>query len=107
MPRNMVNDNPNKTCSVGLHFASLEYIRGFHGGNPIVLVEIDPADVVSIPVDYNNQKGRCCKYKVIAIHDKGDDSEIYDSPVVDPDEYSPGNFDDGDDDDVTEIKLYD
>jgi len=30
-----------------------------------VIVKIDPADVVSIPSDYNNQKGRCCKYMVI------------------------------------------
>lgn len=32
----------------------------------IVLCEVSPTDVVSIPVDYNNTKMRVCYYKVIA-----------------------------------------
>lgn len=65
MPRNMVNEDRNQTCSDGLHFASLEYAKSF-GSDKIVALKINPRDVVSIPVDYNNQKGRACKYKVIA-----------------------------------------
>lgn len=30
------------------------------------LIKINPKDVVSIPNDYNNTKGRCCKYEVVA-----------------------------------------
>ena len=30
-----------------------------------MLLKINPADVVSIPIDYNNSKGRCCRYEVI------------------------------------------
>jgi hypothetical protein len=65
MSRNKVDDNCNNTCSSGLHFCSREYIQNFWGER-LVVVKIDPRDVVSIPVDYNNTKGRCCRYTVIA-----------------------------------------
>lgn len=65
MPRNLVNDNRSQTCSSGLHFCSQYYLDNF-GGDRLMAVKIDPADVVSIPTDYNDSKGRCCKYTVIA-----------------------------------------
>lgn len=69
MVRNEVDDNCNRTCSNGLHFASLEYVKDFGGRqDPVVILKINPRDVVSIPVDYNNQKGRCCKYEVVGQH---------------------------------------
>ena len=67
-----VNVDPDKdrTCSHGLHFASLEYVRrgGFgsaSSGHRLVAVKINPRDVVAIPTDYNNSKGRTCQYLVI------------------------------------------
>jgi hypothetical protein len=30
-----------------------------------MILKINPRDVVSIPVDYNDSKGRCCRYEVI------------------------------------------
>jgi hypothetical protein len=69
MPRNEVMDDPNQTCSAGLHFCSIEYLKGFWGtSGHTMVVKINPADVVSFPYDYNNSKGRCCKYKVVAEH---------------------------------------
>lgn len=65
MDRNEVDDNPNNTCSYGLHFCSLEYVASFWGEKTMVL-KINPKDVVAIPVDYNNTKGRCSKYKVVS-----------------------------------------
>lgn len=65
MPRGAVDDRSEVTCSHGLHFCSLEYIKHFWGSHLMVL-KINPRDVVSIPVDYNNTKGRCCKYEVIS-----------------------------------------
>lgn len=64
MPRNLVDDDPENTCSHGLHFCSLEYLSHF-GGARTVVVKIDPADVVCIPYDYNYSKCRCCRYEVI------------------------------------------
>lgn len=66
MPRNFVDDKAENTCSQGLHFCSQEYLRSF-SGDKIVVLKINPADVVSIPVDYNNTKGRCWKYQVLDV----------------------------------------
>jgi len=65
MLRNQVNPDKNDTCSDGLHFCSQNYL-GFYGPRGrVVVVEINPRDVVSIPVDYDNAKGRCCRYVVV------------------------------------------
>ena len=71
MPRHAVDDNRERTCSTGLHFASHEYastwagqIDGVH--RRLMVMKINPRDVVSIPSDYNNQKGRCARYEVIS-----------------------------------------
>lgn len=64
MPRNMVEDNPSVSCSQGLHIASLEYAGGFTG-NSLIEVAVNPADVVSVPYDYDQQKCRCCRYEVL------------------------------------------
>jgi hypothetical protein len=69
MNRNEVEDDPNKCCSAGLHACSKSYLEHYGSNdsavNRIVIVEIDPVDVVSIPTDYNNAKMRVCKYKVV------------------------------------------
>ncbi len=64
MERNEVDDDQNRTCSTGLHFCSQNYLNHF-GGERTVIVKINPADVVSIPTDYDNSKGRACRYEVI------------------------------------------
>ena len=67
MDRNFVDDDKDRTCSAGLHFCSKSYLPHFGSGpgSRVVVVKISPADVVSIPSDYNNAKGRACKYTVI------------------------------------------
>jgi len=64
MERNMVDDDKDRTCSSGLHFCSQEYLNHF-GGEHTMILKINPRDVVSIPSDYNNSKGRCSRYEVI------------------------------------------
>lgn len=61
--RSSVDDDYKQGCSFGLHVGSLAYAVGW--GKRVILVEVDPADVVSVPDDSNCQKLRCCKYKVI------------------------------------------
>lgn len=69
MERNAVDDDKDRTCSTGLHFCSLGYLPHYHGGSgKVMIVKINPADVVSIPSDYSNQKGRTAKYEVIGEH---------------------------------------
>ena len=68
MPRNLVDEDKNRTCSKGLHFCSIKYLPNFsdsNGGHTMIL-KINPKDVVAIPADYNNTKGRACIYEVIA-----------------------------------------
>ena len=56
----------NKTCSRGLHFCSKEYLSSYTGDVTLV-VKVNPKDVVSIPVDYSFQKGRCKRYLPIGV----------------------------------------
>lgn len=69
MPRNAVDEDKNRTCSAGLHFCSKSYLSSFgtweSAGNRVVVVKINPRDVVAIPSDYNNAKGRTCRYEVV------------------------------------------
>lgn len=64
MERNQVDDDKDRTCSAGLHFCSQGYLSHFSGECTMIL-KINPRDVVSIPTDYNNSKGRCSRYEVI------------------------------------------
>jgi hypothetical protein len=64
MERHEVDDNRDVTCSTGLHFCGMSYLSCF-GGDRTVIVKVNPADVVSIPSDYNDAKGRACRYEVV------------------------------------------
>jgi hypothetical protein len=67
MPRANVDSNRHRTCSDGLHFCSLDYLGSFYGSSgKVLLLKINPRDVVSIPSDYNNTKGRACRYEVLS-----------------------------------------
>ena len=76
MERNLVDDDQNRTCSTGLHFCSQEYLRSF-GGERIVILKINPRDVVSIPNDYNDSKGRCARYEIVDEIDKDKADEAF------------------------------
>ena len=66
MPRNKVDDDKNIGCSYGFHAGTVEYAKDFMDRDGhLMLVEINPADVVSIPTDCQFQKLRTCKYKVV------------------------------------------
>jgi len=64
MKRQDVDENPDNYCSAGLHIGSWAFAKGV--GARVVLVEVDPADVVSVPNDHNAQKCRVEKYKVLS-----------------------------------------
>lgn len=70
MPRNKVDDDANRGCSYGFHCGALDYVKWYgsveSGDDRCVIVEVDPADVVSVPHDHNYSKVRTSKYKVIA-----------------------------------------
>jgi hypothetical protein len=67
VPREEVDDDPNQTCSRGLHICAWEYLGNFgDGDDPVVEVEVDPEDVVAVPNDYNGTKMRVCAYVVVS-----------------------------------------
>lgn len=85
MPRDEVDDNPYNTCSNGLHVAAFEYASGFRSHNShLIMVEVDPVDVVCVPNDYNGTKMRVCKFKVLSTCNEVSDDVVYeDAPSYD------------------------
>jgi hypothetical protein len=76
--RSKVDDNPNNTCSHGLHVATMSYAQTFGSGDDKLLdVEVSPADVVAVPTDYNGTKMRVCRFKVVA-----ESQGLIDKPLV-------------------------
>jgi len=107
MPREMVDDNRDVTCSSGLHVAAFEYANGFC--KRLVLVKVNPADVVSVPTDYNGQKMRTCGYDVLKdvteevkvplyTDDTDDDFDSVDIDDIDDIDENDGLLDDDTDD---------
>ena len=103
--RNKISDDPQSACSKGLHCGSINYVTGFScgygtpGGDRIVLVKVNPKDVVCVPYDCSCEKVRCCEYRVMAEYKDplpstyvGSASHPY-SPEDDPD-YDPDYDDD-------------
>ena len=103
MVRNGVCDDANVGCSSGFHAGSLEYAKSFGGsGSRLLVVEINPADVVSVPTDCSCQKLRTTKYKVVAEFERPLDEPLNDSygdydegSEYDEDESDTGEFSDG------------
>lgn len=78
MKREDCDPDDNVTCSRGLHVASIGYIN-FAIAQPecynIIVVECDPKDIVSIPIEYLNQKMRICEYFVHHDYVVGEENE--------------------------------
>jgi len=105
MKRNGVCDDANMGCSSGFHAGSYEYAKGYaSGGGHLMVVEIDPADVVSVPFDCDCQKLRTSQYKVVAKY------ETIDAPALEHDLYDSGydhDYDGDNDYDNDEVDGYD
>lgn len=67
MARHRISDDPSLGCHTGLHVGALEYARDFGGSDrKVVICEIDPEHVVSVPLDCECQKMRVCQYRVVS-----------------------------------------
>lgn len=86
MPRNQVNEDPEQTCSYGLHVANYDYAHNVYGGPVTVFVEVNPKDVVAVPMDYNNAKMRVCEYKVLGVSKGEIKDPIYKTTNMDLDD---------------------
>ncbi len=75
MKREDVVNDRSQCCAAGLHVGVLQYVQGHQGSNKVVIVKVNPKDIVSIPTSYNFQKMRTCRYEVIG---------EYEAPLADP-----------------------
>jgi len=104
MERNLVDEDASRTCSAGLHFCSKEYLASFSGSHTMI-VKINPRDVVAIPIDYNNAKGRTCRYEVVGEINADENLEGSYRPTpgyVEPATYEPEDIYDDELDDVND-----
>lgn len=75
MARNQVNENYHEDCSYGLHVGALCYVIDFGhfrkgetvpvDGNKLLIVKVNPKDVVSVPAYAGHTKMRVCEYVVV------------------------------------------
>lgn len=77
MPRREVDDNRHNTCSDGFHFCSFSYLPHYAdtSNSRVMVMKINPKDVVAIPSDYKNAKGRASEYVVVDEHHGGVNTE--------------------------------
>jgi hypothetical protein len=66
MPRSEVQHDPATGCHTGLHVGTWDYASGFARG-ALLLVKVNPRDVVSVPTDCGAQKMRTCRYEVVGV----------------------------------------
>lgn len=90
MERRKVDDDRDNGCSYGFHAGSLEYATTFGSEDrKVLIVKVNPADVVSVPTDCECQKLRTCRYEVVDLYNGplrntiADDQKLY----QDEDEY--------------------
>lgn len=85
MPRTEVTADTSVACGPGLHAGTFSYANGFARGR-LLLVEINPRDVVSVPSDSACQKLRVSRYKVVEHIEERLEKRVYDYSASDYDE---------------------
>jgi hypothetical protein len=83
MPRSTVDDGSYNMCSTGLHIATHGFAQGFAHGE-VILVKVNPRDVVSVPSDESFKKLRVCRYKVLHAVAGRLDGRVYVQPELEP-----------------------
>lgn len=84
MRRNLVDEDPNNTCSSGLHVCAQGYLGQYYGGGTTILVKVNPRDVVAVPTDYNNAKMRVCEHATVCEVKPDTRGNIFTSAVYKP-----------------------
>ncbi len=86
--RNLISDDPDKTCDPGLHVAAFKYLtnsgyydRNNSNGYIYICVKVNPMNVVCIPKDYDNMKMRVCEYEVLSLSEAPLTEVHYSTPV--------------------------
>lgn len=75
MPRSAVQKDPAVGCSVGLHVGTRDYATQW--APILLLVKVNPRDVVSVPYECESQKMRVCRYEVLKVIDASEEHRMY------------------------------
>ena len=100
MTRSKVDDDRGRGCSNGLHAGALNYVATYgslESGDKIVIVKINPKDVVSVPSDCNCEKLRTCQYEVVGEYQGELLKPLYSATFAD-DDYQDDDEEDNDHD---------
>lgn len=92
MVRAKVDDDRSVGCSQGLHAGALSYVASYgsvDAGDRIVIVKINPKDVVSVPKDCNCQKLRTCRYEVVGLYEGELERPMYSEDYSNDPYYDP------------------
>lgn len=107
MPRYKVDDNCGIGCSSGLHVGTIEYVEGFaNNGDNLIVCKVNPADVVSVPTDCNEQKVRCCHYEVVGMYKEAFQKPVEDSYYNEDEDDYYDEYEDEDDLDNDDTEEY-
>lgn len=75
MPRAAVQHDPSIGCSQGLHVGTRDYATKW--APILLLVKVNPRDVVSVPFECDSQKMRVCEYTVLKVTDVSEEHKMY------------------------------
>ena len=84
MDRNEVDDDPTNLCSFGLHGGSEGYYTQLRHSpdNVMMVIKVDPKDIVAVPKYHDQSKFRCCKYEVYSYYGNDGDKKLEDEIVA-------------------------
>lgn len=92
--RSKVVFDVNIGCAEGLHVGDYSYASGF--GSVVVQVEVNPADVVSVPND-DERKMRVCRYRVLEEVEREAEDYYQDTGYWDDDDEYDDEYDEEED----------
>lgn len=107
MPRSEVQFDPQVGCSQGLHVGTRNYAVSW--APILILVKVNPRDVVSVPFECDSQKMRVCEYTVLKVTDASEEHQRfhYDETEYDDEYYDEDECcDECDDSDYEENEDY-
>jgi len=87
MPRAKVDADTARGCSTGLHAGTHSYASNFSRGM-LLLVKVNPRDVVSVPDDCHFQKIRVSRYEVVDQIEQEIKATTYTTYADDEDDYT-------------------
>lgn len=104
MPRSSVQYDPSVGCSYGLHVGTRNYASSW--APILLLVKVNPRDVVSVPYECDSQKMRVCEYTVLEVTDLSEEHKMYhysDEDIDNDFEVDEFDLDNDLDDEVEEV----